>query len=74
MEAGLLWNHAGQCHAQGFSTHAVGACRGMKDVKPEYDCVASVVFSSPQLATVGLSEQEALEKHENIDIFISTFT
>ena len=47
--------------------------RGMYG-KPEYDCVASVVFSSPQLATVGLSEQQALEKHENIDVFLSTFT
>lgn len=45
----------------------------MKDVKPEYDAIASVVFSSPQLATVGLSEQQALEKHDNVDIFLSSF-
>jgi glutathione reductase (NADPH) len=41
--------------------------------KPDYEAVASAVFSSPPIATVGLSEEEAVEKHANVDVYTSSF-
>ena len=49
------------------------ACRG-KDIKPDYANVASVVFSSPQVAQVGINEDKAVEEHGDVDIFTSTFS
>ena len=51
----------------------VCACRGM-DIKPDYANVASVVFSSPQVAQVGINEDKAVEEHGDVDIFTSTFS
>ncbi|WP_062264634.1 glutathione-disulfide reductase [Endozoicomonas arenosclerae] len=48
--------------------------------KPEehlnYDNVATVVFSHPTIGTVGLSENEAIERHgeENVKVYTSGFT
>eukprot|EP00963_Diacronema_lutheri_P008616 scaffold764_cov363-Pavlova_lutheri.AAC.4 len=41
--------------------------------KPDYDCVPSAVFSQPPLATVGLTEEKAIEKYGDVDIYSSTF-
>eukprot|EP00798_Chlamydomonas_sp_ICE-L_P027078 gene27078-2310_t len=42
--------------------------------KPDYDAVASAVFSHPELATVGLNEEDALKAgHNDLDIFSSNF-
>lgn len=47
--------------------------------KPDYEDVPSAVFSWPQLATVGLTEEEAAERHgassggEGVDVYVSTF-
>ena len=49
------------------------ACRG-DPIKPDYDNVASVVFSSPQVAKVGIDEEAAKEKIGDVDIFTTTFT
>jgi pyruvate/2-oxoglutarate dehydrogenase complex dihydrolipoamide dehydrogenase (E3) component len=49
-------------------------CRKDKSAIPDFENVASVVFSSPELATVGLSEEAAVEKHKDVDIFTSKFT
>lgn len=49
------------------------SCRGL-DIKPDYANVASVVFSSPQVAQVGLNEDKAVEQHGDVDIFTSTFS
>lgn len=51
----------------------VCACRGV-DIKPDYANVASVVFSSPQVAQVGINEDKAVEEHGDVDIFTSTFS
>lgn len=44
------------------------------DIKPDYGNVASVVFSSPQVAQVGVNEDKAVEEYGDIDIFTSTFS
>ena len=48
-------------------------CRGL-DIKPDYANVASVVFSSPQVAQVGINEDKAVEEYGDVDIFTSTFS
>ena len=48
-------------------------CRG-KDIKTDYANVASVVFSSPQVAQVGINEDKAVEEHGDINVFTSTFS
>ncbi len=42
--------------------------------KMDYENVPSVVFAHPPIATVGLTEQQALEKHCGISIYQSDFT
>lgn len=39
----------------------------------DYDDIPSAVFSQPPLATVGLTEAQAREKHANVDIYVSSF-
>eukprot|EP00877_Chromochloris_zofingiensis_P011984 jgi/Chrzof1/7039/Cz02g08150.t1 len=41
--------------------------------KPDYNAVASAVFSWPNMATVGLTEEQAAEKYPNVDIYTSSF-
>ena len=48
-------------------------CRGL-DIKPDYANVASVVFSSPQVAQVGVNEDKAVEQYGDVDVFTSTFS
>ena len=48
-------------------------CRGV-DIKPDYANVASVVFSSPQVAQVGVNEDKAVEEYGDVDVFTSTFS
>jgi glutathione reductase (NADPH) len=45
-----------------------------KPVKPDYDNVATAVFSQPEIGTVGLSEDAARRKFENLDIYRARFT
>ncbi|KAK9816335.1 hypothetical protein WJX74_000245 [Apatococcus lobatus] len=50
---------------------------GPKDSKtqvPDHDVVASVVFSSPNLASVGLTEEAAIEELKDFEVFSSSFT
>ena len=47
--------------------------RGESEAKPDYGNVASAVFSSPPLASVGLSEEDALAQYGDIDVFTSSF-
>jgi pyruvate/2-oxoglutarate dehydrogenase complex dihydrolipoamide dehydrogenase (E3) component len=42
--------------------------------KPDFNAVAKVVFSSPSLASVGMTEEEAVEHEKNVDVFTSEFT
>lgn len=43
------------------------------DARPAYDNVASAVFTSPQIATCGLTEEEAVAQHGDLSIFTSTY-
>jgi glutathione reductase (NADPH) len=47
-------------------------CRGKEDAKPDYKAVPSVVFSSPQLAYVGMDEESAVREVGDVDIYSST--
>jgi len=40
---------------------------------PDHTNIATAVFSNPQIATVGLSEEEAVGKCHNVDIYTSAF-
>lgn len=46
------------------------------DAKMDYDLVPTVVFSHPPIGTIGLSEDEAIQKHglKNIKTYTSNFT
>ena len=39
----------------------------------DHDCVPSAVFSQPPVATVGLGEEEALARHEEIAVYTARF-
>jgi len=39
----------------------------------DYDLIASAVFSQPEIGTVGLTEQQAVDKYKNVSIYLSTF-
>lgn len=52
--------------------HAVRYRKGDKEkCKPSFDAVAKVVFSSPSLAAVGMTEEEAIEQEKDVDVFTS---
>lgn len=40
----------------------------------DYSCLATAVFSNPEIGTVGLTEEEAREKYGEINIYKSEFT
>jgi glutathione reductase (NADPH) len=44
------------------------------DSRVDYDSVPSVVFAHPPIATVGLTEAEARQRHETVTIYQSEFT
>ncbi len=48
-------------------------CRGDAEAQAEYDAIASAVFSNPPLASVGLSEEQAIKEYGNVDVFTSSF-
>ena len=41
--------------------------------EPDHDCVATAVFSQPEIGTVGLSEDEAAKRFRAIDIYRAVF-
>jgi len=41
--------------------------------KPSHEAVASAVFSYPELGTVGLGEEAAMERYKNIDVYTSSY-
>jgi glutathione reductase (NADPH) len=44
-----------------------------RPTKPDYDKVATAVFSQPEIGTVGLTEDTARERHKNLDIYKTVF-
>ncbi len=44
-----------------------------KDVHADYEAVATAVFSTPELGTVGLTEDQACRTYNNVDIYRSRF-
>ena len=44
-----------------------------RPTKPVHEDVPSAVFSQPEIATVGLTEQQARERHAAIDVYRSSF-
>ena len=53
-----------------FAKHVFG---NDAQAKPDYDFIPSAVFSSPPIANVGLSEEQAVEKYKNVDVFTSSY-
>jgi glutathione reductase (NADPH) len=41
--------------------------------RPDHEAIATAVFSQPEIGTVGLSEEAASEKFEEIDVFRAAF-
>ncbi|MEW5316598.1 MAG: hypothetical protein WDW38_007962 [Sanguina aurantia] len=41
--------------------------------KPDYWAVASAVFSHPEIATVGYSEEQAIAKFDKVEVFTTSF-
>ena len=46
---------------------------GGKDIRIDYDCVPSAVFSQPPLAAVGLTEGQARNQYGNVKVYSSDF-
>lgn len=46
---------------------------GNEPTAPQYDAIATAVFSNPELSTCGLTEQEAVEKYGDVDVYTSKF-
>ena len=44
-----------------------------RPTKPDYDAVATAVFSQPEIGTVGLSEEAARELYPNVDVYKAQF-
>jgi glutathione reductase (NADPH) len=47
---------------------------GQAQARVDYENIASVVFSHPPVATIGLTEREAHEKHQQVNIYQTAFT
>jgi glutathione reductase (NADPH) len=45
-----------------------------KPTKPDYENIASAVFSQPPVATVGMTEEQAIAAGLTCDVYTSTFT
>ncbi|MEO1745216.1 MAG: glutathione-disulfide reductase [Pseudomonadota bacterium] len=41
--------------------------------KPDHDTVATAVFSQPEIGTVGLTEQQAVDTYDEIEVYKATF-
>ena len=41
--------------------------------RPDHDCVPTAVFSQPEIGTVGLSEEDAAKRYDEIEIYRAAF-
>jgi glutathione reductase (NADPH) len=46
---------------------------GGRDIKVDYSCVPSAVFSQPEIGTVGLTETQAVNRFGTVDIYKTSF-
>ena len=46
---------------------------GGQDQKVDYDLIATAVFCQPNIGTVGLTEEQARDQYENVDVYKSNF-
>lgn len=46
---------------------------GNQPTSPDYEAIATAVFSHPELATVGMTEEAAVAAHGEVDVFTSDF-
>lgn len=46
---------------------------GGKEVIVDHSCIATAVFSQPEIGTVGIGEEEAVELYGDIDVYRSSF-
>lgn len=46
---------------------------GGQDQKVDYNLIATAVFCQPNIGTVGLTEEQAREQYENVDVYKSNF-
>ncbi|MHB2265162.1 glutathione-disulfide reductase [Aliihoeflea sp. PC F10.4] len=44
-----------------------------KPSKPDHETIATAVFSQPELGTVGLSEEDAVRRYDELEIYTATF-
>lgn len=63
----------GGARAQEGMAFARNAFGGDPDAAPDHSAVASAVFSSPPIATVGLTEDQAVEEYGDVDVYSSSF-
>jgi glutathione reductase (NADPH) len=48
--------------------------RGTPEARVDYDNIPSVVFAHPPVGTVGLTEQQARERHDQVTVYKTDFT
>jgi glutathione reductase (NADPH) len=41
--------------------------------KPDHKFIPTAVFSNPQIGTIGYSEEEAIERFSDVDVYASSF-
>lgn len=46
---------------------------GFDESPPNYDLIPTAVFTQPNFATVGLTEEKAMEQYKNLDVYVSSF-
>ncbi len=44
-----------------------------RPAEPDHDCIATAVFSQPEIGTVGLSEDEAAKRFPNLEVYSAVF-
>ncbi|MCV0398152.1 MAG: glutathione-disulfide reductase [Rhizobiaceae bacterium] len=44
-----------------------------RPTSPDHDCIATAVFSQPEIGTVGLTEDDACKRHREIEIYRASF-
>jgi glutathione reductase (NADPH) len=46
---------------------------GGQPTRPDYECVATAVFTRPEIGTVGMTEETALKRGHTVDVYMAKF-